>query len=223
MRKALDLSIHFPYNALHTLTHRDNKMNLATIQQHAAAHIANNVSPEATAAANAATVHAMLQHTQGTTFANITQATRVKTAAAHKDSVIVKVSIANVTLASNLNEFTNIYKNKVQREIGKDFEVSATWFKHTKCYSIVEHNTKGTMYLYAMYNNTTAVAYYNVDTNSVMTKEEVAEYLTPSAAKKLLEPSAPTYNKTNDVEHNVTIRTIGLANIVHMNANRQSF
>lgn len=198
-------------------------MDIATIKQHAATHITKNMAPVAAAVGTAKAVRNMIQYVKGATFANITQATRVKTAAAHKDAVIIKVTVANVMLANNLKEFTNIYKNRVQREIGEDFVVSDTWFTHTDCHSIVEHNTNGKLYLYAMYNNTVSTAYYNVDSGTVMSKEDVAAYMTPSAAKRLLEPTVTTYNKTNDVEHSVTIRTIGMENIVHMNVNKQSF
>jgi len=198
-------------------------MDIATIKQHVDAHIANNMYPSITAATNALAVESMIEHVKGATFANITQATRVKTAATHKDMTIIKVTVANVMLANNLKTFTSIYKNRVEKEIGEDFVVSDTWFHHTHCYSIVKHNTKETLYLYAMYNNTVSTAYYNADTDTVMSKSDVAAYMTPSAAKKLLEPAGPTHNVTNDVDHNVTIRTIGLANVVAMTVNKQSF
>jgi len=158
----------------------------------------------------------ILNNVKGTTLANITTKTPVKTAAAHKGLSITKTTTANVTLANNLNDFTSVYRNKVEREVGKPFVLSETYFFHTSCFSIVQHKTKSTQYLYAIYNQSHGTA-FEID-GVAATRNEVAEYLTPSAREKLLNSNEPTYNAKNDVTHTVTVRTIKIENIVKFTA-----
>jgi len=156
-----------------------------------------------------------------TTFAQVGYTTAVKTAAAHKGVDIVKVTTANVQLFSNIKAATSVFANAVKRSAAKlgeeveTFQVSDTYYEHTDCYSIVQHKTKGSLYLYCIYNKAKS-AYYIDGVES--TKEEVAVYLTPGEAKKLLEPTKVVHNKTNDVTHDVVVRTIGLENITSINA-----
>lgn len=160
----------------------------------------------------------MLANVRGTTFASITQVTRVATAAAHKAVVINKVTEASVQLFNNVNEFTSVYANAVKRDTGvAEFTVQDNYFEHTDCYSIVKHKTKEAYYLYVIYNKARSV--YVMD-GQELTKAEVAQYLTPSAAKALLDPQ-PTLNILNGVEHNVAVRTVALANIVNIVAQKQ--
>src|SRR5574343_319886 len=128
---------------------------------------------------------------KGVTFAQVDYSTQVKTAAAHKDKEVRKQVSANVQLFDSV-------KNDVEK--GKSH------FVHTDCYSIVENN--GVYYLYCIYNS--AKSKYYIDGNEVI-KEQVMELLTPSARKAM--ESKVTHNKTNDIEHDVVIRTIKLSNI----------
>jgi hypothetical protein len=45
------------------------------------------------------------------------------------------------------------------------------------------------------------------------TREQVAEYLTPSAAKELLDTSGIVVNKKNGVKHRAIVRTISMDNV----------
>jgi len=156
-----------------------------------------------------------------TTFAQVGYSTKVNTAAAHKAVSIVKVTNANVQLFSNIKAATSVFANAVKKSAAKlgeevqSFQVSDTYFEHTDCYSIVEHKTKGSLYLYCIYNNSKSAYFIN---GAPATKAEVAAYLTPSAAKALLEPTKVVHNKTNDVTHDVVVRTIGLDNITSIKA-----
>lgn len=165
-----------------------------------------------------ADVSNVLATVKGTTFATITQVTKVATAAAHKAVTINKVTEASVQLFNNINAFTSVYANAVKRDAGvAEFTVQDNYFEHTDCYSVVKHKTKEAYYLYAIYNNAKSV--YVMDGRE-MTKAEVAAYMTPSAAKALLDPQ-PTHNVLNNVEHSVAVRTVALANIVSIVANKQ--
>lgn len=160
-------------------------------------------------------------------FAQITQCTRVQTAAKFKAVNIVKVTNANVQLFSKINEFTSVYANAVKRSAARvesnaaanveAFTAQQNYFEHTDCYSLVQHKVSGKQYLYVIYNN--AQSLYFID-GVPATRQEVAAYLTPSAAERLTNPQ-PVRNATHDIEHTVTVRTIELANIVSITANRQ--
>jgi hypothetical protein len=163
----------------------------------------------------AAQIKALLANTS-VTFAGIHYTTKVATAAKHKTIEILKHTNANVQLFNNINEFTNVYENAVNRNLAKagnteEFTAQTNYFEHTDCYSIVQHKSKDAYYLYAIFNN--AHSEYFIDGMNA-TKEEVAMYLTPSAATQLLNPVKP--------EHNVIVRTIGLDNIESITANKQT-
>ena len=82
-----------------------------------------------------------------------------------------------------------------------------------------KHKQNNKHYLFCIYNN--AQSTYTID-GVAATKQEVAALLTASASAKLLNPSSTTYNKTNNIEHNVVVRTIALANILQITANKQT-
>jgi hypothetical protein len=75
------------------------------------------------------------------------------------------------------------------------------------------------MYLYCIYNN--ARSTYTID-GIQATRQQVAAYLTPSAADKLMNPPTTTHNKRNNVTHSVTVRTIKLSNINSITTNKQT-
>ena len=195
----------------------EHTLALQAIQLH---NSANVITP--------ANVSALLATVRGTTLANIVQVTDVKLAAAHQLVSIKKVTEANVQLFNNLNEFTSVYANAVKRSASKladndaaaveAFTAQSNYFEHTDCYSVVKHKTKEAYYLYAIYNNAKSVYVCN---GKQMTTAEVAEYMTPSAAKDLLNPYDATLNVTHDVLHNVTVRTVALCNIVSIAAAKQ--
>jgi len=193
-------------------------LNLQTAQ--------NAIAQHATSATITAQQIANLLNNVSTTFAQITYVTKVATAAAHKAVNIVKVTTANVQLFSNVN--ANIYANAVKRSAAKidsnnannvaNFTAQANYFTHTNCYSVVQHNTNNNLYLYCIYNNASSLYFIN---NVLATKQQVAQYLTASAAATLLNTTATTHNVTNNVTHNVVVRTIQLSNIVSINAMQQ--
>lgn len=167
-----------------------------------------------------ADVKALLASVRGVAFANIAYVTKVGTAAAHKLVNIQKVTVANVQLFNNLNEFTHVYTNAVNRSAQiTDFEASDNWFSHTETYSIVAHKKDADkVYLYAIYNNAQSV--YFID-GVAAGKTEVSAYLTASAARLLLSEKDTVHNVTNDVTHNVHVRVVELCNIVSMKAQKQ--
>jgi hypothetical protein len=188
----------------------------AYIQQHAAG---NSIVPQ--------DVEQLLQAAHGTTFAQIVQVTPVAVAAAWRDTMHVrKVTSANVQLFANLKSF-DVYRKAVMRSANKlgqsntqdiaDFVPQETWFHHTNtCFSVVQHNTDPSkFYLYAIYNTGESELFLN---NIPASKQQVAQYLTPSAAKELLNPRDVVENKSQNVTHDVIVRTTLLSNIVQIRA-----
>jgi hypothetical protein len=162
------------------------------------------------------TIQSLISHI-GVTFASINYTTPVKTAAKHQVT-ITKTTQANVQLFGKIKDFTSVYANAVKRKTGEtDFVAQQNYFKHTDCYSLVQHNTQpDKFYLYAIFNN--AKSEYLID-GLPATKNEVAFYLTPSAAKALLNPVVAS---TDGLEHDVNVRTISIDNINSITANKQT-
>lgn len=175
-------------------------------------------------------VEQMLQNVKGTTFASIVQVTQVKTAAAHKDRNVQKVTQASVQLFNNVQDYKNVYAAAVMRSAAQIADNSAadvqafkqqdSYFAHTNTFSLVQHKTDATKYyLYAIYNNANSL--YFIDGQQA-TKAEVAALLTASAAKDLLNSSNVVHNVANDIMHTVQVRTIALSSIVELKAMRQT-
>ena len=172
------------------------------------------------------TVKALLNN--GSNIATITYKTDVKTSAKFKDTKIEKTSRASVMLFKSLSDYTDVYINAVKKTAGKiaendstkveSFEKSENYFSHDRdCHSIVYHKTNNKAYLYAIFNKTYETV-YTIDSVEV-DKSEILQYLTPSEVKKMLDSNSLTYNKTNDIIHNVIVRTISIDNILSINAN----
>lgn len=157
----------------------------------------------------------LLSTVKGTTFASIETDTEVRPAAAHKHVSIRKLTTAQVQLFAGIKDY-EIFARAVKRSAGVDeFEQSDNWFEHTDCWSVVRHPSKGTEYLYAVYNG--AQSTFTID-GVPATRAEVAALLTPSAAAKLMDDSGVVYNKRNDVEHTVIPRVIALENVKRITA-----
>lgn len=162
-----------------------------------------------------ALVKAQLANTKGTTFARIETDTEVKPAAANKAHVIRKHTMANVQLFNGIKDY-EIYAKAVKRSAGTDeFVQSDNYFEHTDCWSVVKHKSKDAYYLYCVYNK--AQSTFTID-GVVATRTQVAALLTPSAAAQMLDTSGVVHNVRNDVEHDVIVRTIALANVVSITA-----
>jgi len=162
-----------------------------------------------------------LSSVKGTTFAGLTQASKVKTAAANKAMNIYKLTVQQVTLC---NSDASLYANAVSREVGQAFEsLPSNYDMLNGSYSVVSlKSNPAKHYIRGIVNNCSQAAYYNADTNMFMSKGEVADYLTPAASKQLLAPKAPTVVQHADVEHNVTTRTFALANIYSLTLNKST-
>jgi hypothetical protein len=175
-------------------------------------------------------IKALLANTS-VTFASITTRTKVATAAAHKHMDIQKHTVANVQLFNKIGEFTQVYANAVKRSAAKlgdtnaakaeDFVAQESNYTHFEdCYSLLALKTDSSkLYLYVIYNN--AKSSYTVNGQQA-TKAEIAQYLTKSAAQKLLESNSVVHNKTEDLMHTVQVRTIKLESIVSITANKQT-
>ena len=199
-------------------------MQQITAQQaHAAIalHASNN-------ALTVAQVQQLLQNVS-VTFAQICYVTKVATAAAHKAQSISKVTSANVMLASNLQAHTALYARAVRKNAAQyaqndasavaAFTAAQSYFAHTATHCIVQHKQNAALqYLFAIYNNASSVYVHN---NSVVSKQHVAQYCTASAAAQLLQACSTTHNKTHNIVHSVTVRTIALSNIVSIRARKQ--
>lgn len=162
-----------------------------------------------------------------TTFARLVTVTEVKTAARHRDVQIQKVTVANVQLFSSLRDATEVYARAVRRSAasisGNDpqdvanFTAHAATYEHdAQCHSLVSR--AGTQMLYARYLRSRSV--YLIAGEQAST-EQVAQYLTPSAARTLLEPKATVTNRTHGIQHTVRIATPKLENIVELLVRRQ--
>ena len=163
------------------------------------------------------------------TFAQITYVTQVQTAAAHKALNIQKITTANVILCSNINAHTSVYANKVRKTAAAissnnaqavaAFTAAQNYFVHTNVHCIVQHAQHAEkQYLYAIYNSSASVYMLN---NVQLTKQQVAQYLTASAAKALLQKDNTVHNVTHNITHTVQVRTIALSNIVSIRARKQ--
>lgn len=162
------------------------------------------------------------------TFAQVTYVTPVATSAKHKDVQIKKVVCANVQLFCTLKNF-DVYTKAVQRSASKiatndeqnvaNFVAQSNYYEHSaQCFSLVAHKQNAKEYLYAIYNSASSV--YFID-GRVADKQQVAQYLTASASAKLLGNNNTTTNVTNNVTHDVKVRTIALENLVSIVVNKQ--
>ena len=199
---------------MHTLT-------LAQALQVAAARANNNT-------VTAAQVATLLANAS-VTFAQLVYVTKVQTAAAHKAQSIQKVTSANVILCSNIKAHTSVYANKVRKTAAaiasndmqavQAFTAQKNYFEHTACHCIVQHTQHADkQYLYVIYNNAQSMYLHN---NTQATLQQVAQYLTPSAARDLQSTDYVVRNIKHNIAHTVAVRTIALSNIVSIRARKQ--
>ena len=165
----------------------------------------------------------------GTTFASLQYKTVIPTAAKFKNNIVIeKRTTANVMLFQTIKDF-EIYKkgvlktaNMIEGQNVTEFEVSDNWFEHAdpSCYSLISHKTSGEQYLYFIANNAQSQYFVN---GVAVDKEFIREYLTPSKAKEVFdENGGVVYNKKNDVMHMMHPRTLKIANIISLTANKQT-
>lgn len=158
------------------------------------------------------------------TFANVTTCTTVKLASAKNNKLvsanlqILKISNANITLNAN-------YTNSVNKSANITNFVANKSANNTTTYNnCLKHNINTNNYLLQVtYNKVFNSVYINAQTQQILTKQQVATYLTASAAKKLLAVQTNvTHNITNNVTHNVVLRTIALNNVITLCANKHT-
>ena len=179
---------------------------------------------------NVATAIKNALHNSSVTFAQIAYVTQVKTSAANKHVNVQKHVVANVQLFANIKQATSVFANAVKKSAAQhasnnaqnvaNFTAQSNYYTHTACYSIVQHNKNEKLYLYCIFNNVQSVVY--TINNVVATKQQVAQLLTASAAKQLLQNDNTVHNKTHNITHSVQVRTIALANIKSLTVNKQT-
>ena len=168
-------------------------------------------------------------HGAGTTFAKLQYKSNIPTAAKFKTSIVIeKRTTANVRLFQTIKDYA-IYEKSViksantivENGVVTDFEVSENWFEHADkdCFSLISHKTTGEKYLYFIANNAESQYFVN---GVAVEKEFIKEYLTPSKAKELFESNGTVYNKKNDLYHTMMPRTLKIANIITLTANKQT-
>lgn len=172
-------------------------------------------------------LNSLLDSTVGTTFASMVSVTDVALAAAHKKAGIVvkKVVQSTIIVANNLQESTNLYTNKVMRTVDqspnhddKPFVFSGSNYERVPgdAYSVISlRSNNDKKYLEAFPQATQGVHYIKIEGGEVsaITKDELVNYLTPSAAKKLFEDKSVVYNVKNDVTHSAVYRAYKVESI----------
>ena len=165
--------------------------------------------------------NAINSNKNNSSFASVTYSSAIKTAAKYKHVAIHKVVNANIIVFATSYAYVAAVQRSAQKhnsaQNASNFKASATHFTHSaQCYSIVTNNNSNKQYLYCAVQNAKSTYYIN---NVQSTKQQVAQYLTASAAKQLLADTNVVHNKTNNVQHTLQIRTISLANIQQIKVN----
>lgn len=209
-----------------TITLNNTNYTTQQIVQHFNTAQANT---QQTAQNTASAVQAMLANTK-TTFAHVVQVTQVKTAAAHKQQTILKVSSVNVMLSTCANTYTNAVKNSAAKQATNstnnvnNFKASKASFTRTSCAAIAHSNkTQALQLVYLAFNNVKSANktyYICANTMQVLSKEQVAQYLTASAAKQLLNKQTTVTNKTHNIVHTVHTRSVNMHNVISVTANK---
>ena len=161
------------------------------------------------------------------TFANVTFVTQQQHAAKFKNVIINKVTSANIILCSNISAHTSVYANKVRKtalqytnndiNAVNNFTAAAASYTHTDCYSIVQNNKVASKYyLYAIFNTAQTIYLHN---NVQVTKQYAQQFCTASAVAA--QNAKAVYNKTHNITHNATVRTIAISNLVSICARKQ--
>ena len=176
---------------------------------------------------NVTTVINALANVQAATFATLTQCSKVKTAAAHKAQNIYKITVQNVTLC---NSSASLYSNAVNKQVQAQSATAQAFTALPSNYTMLNNSysvcalksNTNKHYLRAIVNKCLQVVYYCANTNAILTKQHVAQFLTASAAKALLEPNKATTVQHANVTHTVTARTFSLQNIYSINVAKQT-
>lgn len=172
---------------------------------------------------NLETITDALKNVASTTFATLTQASKISTAAKHNNQALYKITRQNVILN---NGESSLYENKVKRDVQEAFKAIASHYEAVNgSYSVCAlKSDTNKHYLRAIVNKALEVIYYDFINDQIVDKEFIAQYLAPAAAKKLLAPKKPTFIKHANIEltENIIIRNFSLKNIYSININKKS-
>lgn len=155
----------------------------------------------------------------------LTQVTDVKLAAKHKARNIVKVAQTVAILPENSEVYTSSITNTAKQDSANSADAIEAYkpreskYNHNdKAYSALTlKSNEEKEYLYTIQDKCTKSIMVDADTGKVMSKEEVAELCTKSAADKMLGLNKDEKtNKTYGITHDVVVRTIGMANVIKM-------
>lgn len=201
-----------------------------TVQQ-IVEHFKNAQHDSAISATTANSIKAMLAP-MITSFAQVVQVTKLPLAAAHKDRTVLKVSNSNVLISGSAETYSNAVKNSANKiatndaEDVKNFQAVAPKFvRHPYCAAVANSTkTDELQFVYLMFKhleNKTTANYIDADTLTLMSLSDVANLLTPSAAKELLNPSKSSVNVRTGIEHSVTTRAVNMFNILSVTLNKK--
>ena len=168
---------------------------------------------------NVVSIMQALKDVKSTTFATLTQASEIGLAAAHKATQsLFKVTVQNVVLN---NSPASLYNNAVNKEVNdleEAFQGLASHYEQINdSYSVCALKSDTNKHYLRAIVNTAKVIYFDANTQQEITKEHVAQFLAPAAAKKLLAPSKVNVIKHADISHTVTVRNFALKNIHSIN------
>jgi len=188
-----------------------------------AAHIVNALNSTVNSAINLNSVYNAFSTINTVANAIITQASPVTLARNFKHLSIYKVNLLSVTVCNNNS---NLYNSAVTQHVINTQQASAfnalasNYNAVNNMYSLVTlKSNANNVYIRAIVNKHLASAYYCATTNTLLTKQQLAQYLTNSAATKLLNNNSTTTVKHANITHNVIVRNFALANIYSLTVN----
>jgi cobalamin biosynthesis Mg chelatase CobN len=155
----------------------------------------------------------------------LTQVTNVDLAAKNKNRNIVKVAHTVAIIPHNETVYTSSIKHTAAQDASNSAEAIEAYvpreskYTHSaEAYAAMTLKTDPSKeYLYTIQDKCTKSIIMDADTGKQMTREEVAELCTPSAAKKIMgDFSTEKTNKKYGISHDVMVRTISINNIVRM-------
>lgn len=176
-----------------------------------------------------------LRGVNGTTFGSIIQASPLSgMAATHKGRRIYKVTKQSLTLAGNVD--VSLYVGAVKRTAKMIDEndaqnIASFELARDSFYVPIEKAIRSAValrsaphkhYVEGLSNGASEVAFVDFDNGVLLTREQAAEFCTPSAAKKMLDNNPVELNQHNDVLHLAKPRAFKVENIHTLKVNGQT-
>ena len=170
--------------------------------------------------------------TTKTGFISIKYNSTIKTAKDYKSLNVHKQVRATVQAFNTETAYNTAVANSAKKlnvsadntANAKAFVKSVPHYKHDNnhdCYAIVYNENKDSHYLYVRFIKTHSVVYYVNDVE--VTLNDIMQYLTPSALKAVEQRNTPVHNKTNNVTHDVRLRTVGFDSLMSVTINGEVF